>query len=121
MKLLVEQYPADAKEGLVRVALRNTDPAVQATAINLVSLCRDESVLARLEPLLKDGNTTEDVRCAVLDCIGFTRFPAYEVGHCETVASPKTNWQFFYSLPATFLNSARGRQRFKIQMVEAIT
>jgi len=79
LKLLAEQYPKEAKEPLIRIALRSDDESVQATAIHLLTLLRDENVLPRLEPLLANEQTSESVKCAILDCIGFMQCPAYEI------------------------------------------
>ena len=82
VKLLAEQYPDDARESLVRIALHSRDVEVQCAAINLVGFCRDANAVARLEPLLRK-DVPEKTKVAILDCIGFTRFPAYEVGSFE--------------------------------------
>ena len=77
VKLLAEQYPNDAKEPFIWIALHSRNEKVQAATINLISLCRDTNALSRLEPLLKK-NIPDSTRAAILDCIGFTRFPAYQ-------------------------------------------
>jgi len=102
LKILAEHFPVDAKEPLTRIALRSNNEATQAAAIHLLGFIRDENILPRLLPILDDPHSTETVKNAVLECIGFTHMPSYRLmrdGLTQLDSAPSISPNQLFSLP----------------------
>ena len=83
LKIMAEGYPTECRDALIQVALRSKHPQTQRTAVHLISLIRDETVLARLDRLAKSDDPV--LRAARIDCIGFTHAPIFREDNDQQV------------------------------------
>ncbi len=98
LKILAEMFPAESAKPFLEIALRSRDPKIQIDALHLLAMHRKVDYLDQVWSLVegKSASPDPDVRAAAIDCVGFTRLPAYSLGTID----------FFQTYPVPFLDVA---------------